>query len=303
MFKHILVPLDGSQLAATVIPYVGMIAEKIDAQVTLLHVIEAKAPSEIHGEKHLTQESEANKYLSNIVQNDFSPSVQVAIHVHTEEVKNVARSIVGHSDELEPDLIMMCTHGRGGVLGFMVGSIAQQVIGMGKTPVLLIPSEIENTQKIPVIGRIMVALDGDPEHAQSLVTAADFAKGLKCSLDLVTVVPTLDTLTAENAATGKFLPATTSAVLDMSVEMVADELVDQANQLRREGLEVRVWVERGDPIQKLIETASRTLADVLVLGTHGKSGMDAFWSGSVAPKLAGRIHVPILYIPVHSDRL
>ena len=60
-------------------------------------------------------------------------------HVHGGEVDDVARSIVDHVAELGPDLIVMCTHGRGGLRGFMFGRIAQQVVGLDRTPVLLIP--------------------------------------------------------------------------------------------------------------------------------------------------------------------
>ena len=49
MFKHILVPLDGSKLAEAAIPFAVEFCRKLDAQITLLHVIEKDAPSEVHG--------------------------------------------------------------------------------------------------------------------------------------------------------------------------------------------------------------------------------------------------------------
>jgi len=57
-------------------------------------------------------------------------------------------------------------------------------------------------------------------------------------------------------------------------------------------------VRRGDPAKQLIKAAEDTHSDVIVLGTHGKSGMGAFWSGSVAPKLVGQTRIPLLLVPV-----
>ena len=61
MFKHLLVPLDGSPLAEAALPAAAYLAQKLGASVTLLHVIEQDAPQEIHGERHLTDPDEAQR--------------------------------------------------------------------------------------------------------------------------------------------------------------------------------------------------------------------------------------------------
>jgi nucleotide-binding universal stress UspA family protein len=138
MFKHILLPLDGSQMSETAVPVVAYLAEKLKAQVTLLHVIEKNAPEKIHGQKHLVSEDEACRYLAEIAEKDFPKGVKVHYHVHTDEVDRVSASIVQHSDEFDPDLIVMCAHGEGGLHDFVVGNIAQQIIAAGSVPVLLL---------------------------------------------------------------------------------------------------------------------------------------------------------------------
>ena len=55
MFKHILVPLDGSNLSEAALTPAAILAEKFKAPVTLLHVIEQGAPSEVHADRHLTK--------------------------------------------------------------------------------------------------------------------------------------------------------------------------------------------------------------------------------------------------------
>ena len=63
MFKHLLVPLDGSHLAEAALPAAACLAEHLDASITLIHIIERDVSGEIHGEHHLTTPAEANAYL------------------------------------------------------------------------------------------------------------------------------------------------------------------------------------------------------------------------------------------------
>ncbi|HYA03190.1 MAG TPA: universal stress protein, partial [Syntrophobacteria bacterium] len=128
MFKHILVPLDGSRLAEVVLPAAGYLARVLGAQVTLVHIIEQGAPASVHGERHLTRAEEAEGYLEEAARRAFSPDLPVRRHVHTEAMENIARGIVEHQAELAPDLILMCTHGRSGLRDLLFGRIAQQVV-------------------------------------------------------------------------------------------------------------------------------------------------------------------------------
>ena len=71
MFHRLLVPLDGSRLAECVLPVVQRSAELFECVITLLHVIEKKAPSSIHGDTHLRDSVEAERYLANIEVRSF----------------------------------------------------------------------------------------------------------------------------------------------------------------------------------------------------------------------------------------
>ena len=164
MFEHILVPLDGSGLAEAAIPPAVMLSRRLGSQVTLLHIIEKNAPQEIHGQKHLIREAEAQGYLQKIAESKFDPNNKVVTHVHSEEVSQLARSIVDHSQEFRPDLIILCAHGSGGIHDFVVGSIPQQVIAAGSVPVLLLRPDIGNEYDAMKFERFLVALDGKAHH-------------------------------------------------------------------------------------------------------------------------------------------
>ncbi len=298
MFRRIFVPLDGSSLAEAALPPAAGLCAQLGAEVTLFHVIERNPPETIHGQRHLRTQQEAQEYLETIARQFFPAEAAVTCHVHTEEVTRVASSIVQHALEFSPDLIIMCAHGEGGLRELVLGSIAQQVIGMGKTPVLLIQPDRDEPECPVDFSRILVGLDTDPEHGQCQAIMRDLALSLHSELQLLTVVPTWETLSARKGATGRLLPGATRAALELEEEEARRQLAACVTGLRAEQVHVEGRVLRGDPALVIIRTAERLKAGVIVLGTHGKTGMDAFWSGSVAPRVATLTRIPLLLIPV-----
>jgi nucleotide-binding universal stress UspA family protein len=295
MFTHLLVPLDGSNLAEAAVPVAAGLARALRARVTLLHMIERRPPAEIHGERHLSEPEEARTYLREVARRDFS-TVAVETHVHSVQVSDVAQAIVAHLEELQPDLIVMCAHGRGGLRDLVAGSIAQQVIGAGDCPILLLqPNEAPQ----PVsFRRFLVALDGDPAHEQGLAVAGELAHTLGAALHLVMVVPTPGTLPGEQAAAGLLLPSTTRAMLDLAEGGARDYLETRAQAWRVHGLTVTSEVCRGDPPVEVARAAEAAGTDLIVLGTHGKAGTRAFWTGSIGAKIVALTHLPLLLVPV-----
>jgi nucleotide-binding universal stress UspA family protein len=302
MFKHILVPLDGSRLAESVIQPALFLAGKLNSRVTLIHIIEESAPQKIHGEFHIKNVDEAKVYLEKIAGIFQSAGIKVEVHVHTAKVDNVARSMAEHSSEIHHDLIILCTHGESGWQDFVIGSIAQQVIGFGKLPVLLVhpieketPSKGEESQ----FSRFLLALDGDLEHEAGVEKSILMAEILKAELHLLTVVETMLTLSGSEAATGILMPSATKALLELAEEDAIERLNEKAVELRKTGFTVTYDVHRGDPVQWIVKDALTHQCDLIVLGTHGKSGLNAFWSGSSAPKIPSLTKINLLLIPVH----
>ena len=126
-----LVPLDGSHLAESVLPVVQQMASRFHAQVTLLHIVEKHPPTVIHGEPHLTSVAQAQAYLEEIATRLRSSALAVEVHVHRDKEDDVARSIVQHAQEGNADLVIMCTHGHGGLRELLFGSNAQRVLQLG----------------------------------------------------------------------------------------------------------------------------------------------------------------------------
>ena len=294
MFKNILVPLDGSKLSEASLGPAAYLAKVLNARVTLLHIIEHDAPTEVHKERHLTQPDEAEDYLKKVAKRAFPARIKVKTHVHTAAVSDVARSIVDHAPELKPDLIVICTHGRSGVHDLLYGNIAQQVVAAGTVPLLVVKTAV------PGFGlkNILVPLDPDSIHDNSLPVAESLAKTFRAELHLLSIIPTFSNLSDEQAASGNLLPATTQAFLDLKAENAKKDLQMHINTLRKARLKALAEVTRGDPASLIVQTSKKSGADLIILSTHRKAGVSAFWARSVAPKVAQHTKIPLLLIPL-----
>jgi len=255
MFKHLLVPLDGSRLAEAALPAAACLAEHLGASITLIHIIERDVSGEIHGERHLTTPAEANAYLEEVAQRALPAELHVERHVHTVGTDVLPQSILDHVEELAPDLIVMCTHGAGGLRDFLFGSMAQQVIARGTTPVLLIRPQEKSASESFAVERMLVPLDGDPDHEQGLTVAAELARHCGAELSLVFVVPTTGTLSGQEAATGRLLPGSMRAVLELAQQNAAEYLARRMAAVQATGLTVKAAISRGDPAAAIVEAA------------------------------------------------
>jgi nucleotide-binding universal stress UspA family protein len=297
MFKHILVPLDGSHLSEAALAPAELLARTLGAPVTLIHIIEQDAPSEVHKERHLRETNEALAYLHDVAQRVFSPDLIVETHVHSAAVEDVAASIAQHAqEEFAPDLIVMCTHGKSGVRGLLFGSIAQQVVAQGTTPLLLVkPHEKSEPFQLK---KICVPLDSESLHDNSLPLSEELARTFDAELYLLSVVPTFGTLSGKQAATGSLLPVTTTALLDIKEENASEDLQKHLDNMHAAGLRASAEVARGDPATVIVKSAERTHSDLIILSTHRRAGMGAFWARSVAPNVANHSTLPLLLIPL-----
>jgi nucleotide-binding universal stress UspA family protein len=302
MFKNLLIPLDGSAMAESVLPVAAELASRFKAGIILIHVIEKDAPQKIHGESHLTEPAQAQLYLDRIKMNVFGPEQKVETHVHTAEIKNVAGSIVNHLGEFGNDLVIMCSHGRGGARDLLFGSIAQQVVALGTVPLLLFPSGLAQQQSLSDWRRILVPLSADQQHAASIPVAINLARTLRASLHLLQVIPTYGKLSGDWIATSRFLPSTTDHLLDEIEDEGMEYLKIYKQELEQQGLDVNTAILRGEPVELISQMVAQNDIDLMVLGTHGTVGTEAFWTGSIMPRICASCKIPLLLVPLDRSR-
>ena len=292
--QNLLVPLDGSRLAEAVLPPGFATATACGSTVTLLHVIEHQAPKTVHGEPHLHDPAGATRYLDGVSNRFAQSGVPVESHVHPNEGHDVARSIADHADELGADLILLATHGSGGVRDLLFGSIAQQVLQQSTKPVLLVRPEHGYPDGFRYQS-IMVPLDGTADSEMVLPMAVMLASRTGARLHLVRVVPTRSTLPGTSGAVATFLPGATSALL----EIEGCEARDYLDVLKRRLPDVTsVEVRRGDVARELARAAAGVGADLIMMSTHGRAGIESYWAGSIAARILSRYSRPLLLMRI-----
>lgn len=298
MFKNILVPLDGSRLAESALPPAFSLAETLNAPVTLLHVIEKDAPNQIHNDRHLTRSDEATAYLQKLAEQAAGKNIAVTTHVHSAEVADVAASITEHvREDFKPDLIVMCAHGSSGFRDLIFGSIAQQVLAEGETPLLLLQPHTAKSAPF-ALRRILIPLDSESKHDDTLPYALNLARAYQAEIHLLTVISTFDTLTGKEAAISSLLPVTATALLDLLEENAKEHLQTHLDEFLQAGCNTSAEIGRGDPASVISATATRLHADLILISTHRKAGVQAFWARSVAPNVVKKTRIPLLLIPL-----
>ena len=292
MFKHLLVPLDGSKLAEAVLPAARAWAERLHARLTLLHITEKNAPAKIHGEHHLASTREAETYLAALAATLARPGLAVQWHVHEAEA-SIAQMIVDQAAELKTDLIVLNTHGSSDLREKLLGSIAQHVLREGRVPVLLIRPQRDTLPGDRPILNILLPLDGERVHETALPIALELAEALGATIHLLNVAPTAETLTGEDSVPGVVLPNAMRAVLDLA-QRGGEEYLQRVRATI--ALATTADVARGDPAKMIALAAQKVNADLIIMATHGRMGLGAFWSASVAPKVLDAVVAPLLLV-------
>ncbi|MDQ2787158.1 MAG: universal stress protein [Chloroflexota bacterium] len=243
MSRHILVPLDGSRLAATAVPYALTLARAADARISLLAVVASppehaglpSAAAQEGDERHVT---ESTAYLE---------SVAVAMRAEGRTVTTVVRhgnpasEILAASEDEGCSLIVISTHGRTGLDRIRIGSVAQHVLRHAIIPTLVVrPGNDAPTEGAAAISGVTVTLDGSALAEESLPVATRIATTLAIPLTLLRIIPSLTSLASAGWGAGY------AAYYPVTDEMEADEdqgvkkyLEAVATRLRAPGLDVQ----------------------------------------------------------------
>lgn len=167
MFKHLLVPLDGSKLAELALPMAKEIAVQFGSKITLLQVVPlpyaigyGHEASGMFSSINQDMKREAVTYMETKQQALHQAGISVEVQIVTGQ--SPAEAILNATDELAVDTVVMSTHGRGGVMRWVFGSVADRVLRQARVPILLarVPPEKGSAPTSPVSKPQKVQNDG-----------------------------------------------------------------------------------------------------------------------------------------------
>lgn len=308
MSAHILVPLDGSAFSEEALPAAVGLAKRTESAIELVLVQEPLVIPEflqrnLMGGARLDEEMHdaGELYLSLIAGRLHEAGVDVVETVLQGPVVTVlAEYIAGR----EPQLVVMSTHGRGGISRAWIGSVADALVRRASAPVLLVRprGDIVHRQGAPALevlpgfNRIAVPLDGSAlaEEALDTVLGSFRTEGLELTL-LQVLPPPVTYLSAS------FTPSV-SAELLADLETDAQRYLDRvARRIGRPGLTVRtrVFVD-ANAARGILAFASGGSVDLIAMTTHARGGLARLVVGSVADKVVRGAVVPVLLMRPHA---
>ncbi len=288
MYKKILVPLDGSEVADSVLPYVGNFAKRLGASVTLFTVV-APGTRARQSETAVRAEAEAQarRQAQHLDADGVAADVLVMAGQPVEQIISLGQS-GGY------DLIAMGTRGHSGIRRGLLGSVTDGVVRSSTVPVLALSPKAVEAGSQPSYGleTITVPLDGSTVAEAALSYAQDLAQQLALELRLLRVV-SVGTM-AYYAVEGG--PVDTTPVEQELEEDAAQYLNGIAESVSEQGLSVTCTVERGSPALAIIDHVKNTQNNLVAICSHGRSGLGRLLIGSVADSIIRSSGVPVLVI-------
>jgi nucleotide-binding universal stress UspA family protein len=308
----ILVPLDGSALAEQVLPYVRSVALTQAARVHLFRVVvdtaDASTIVDAVAATYGTRESlelqqarlrqarealyqQADDYLEARATHLQGAGLEVTWETG---VGKPAEGIIEAATTQHATLIAMASHGYSGLQRWALGSVADKVIHATATPVLIVRGAHSQAGDV-AIKRILVPLDGSTLARQALPFATNLARSAQAELLLLeAVAPTLEVRPGVRPL-GRTIPQLAGMTGELAAQ-AQQELDALAGELRREQLAVRPLVVPGYAAEAIVDGAVHYGVDLIVMATHGYSGLRRWALGSVADKVLYTTTIPLVLV-------
>lgn len=312
--KTILVPLDGSPLSEQALPYAELYARTMRLPVTLLRVVAdleresvlvsslstmsagyageaANMSYEVNRQALQAFREQAQSYLEAEATALRSRGLQVTTSVQVGMPAEIITEYVAHTPLA---LIVMATHGYSGIQRWTVGSVTDKVIHNTHVPILLIRGAMV-IGKAPQINQVLVPLDGSELARQALPAAMEVAQAAGAK---VTLLHAIDPLVEVSPGMGRFGLGLNrdDGLLDEAIHSVDQQLDVIAQGIRTEELKVATMTIVGYPAEVIVDEAERRNADLIVMATHGYSGIRRWALGSIADKVLHTTRTPLMLV-------
>ncbi len=286
MISHILICTDGSDYSEGAVREGLIFAKKQMAKVTAITVIDFNAEFDALAPNLLEKmEEEAAGHVRAVKNRAEKEGIACEALVTRSEAPYL--SIAEEALHREADLIVLGRRGRTGLKRLLLGSVAKRTIGHAHCNVLVIPRKASLACRT-----ILVATDGSKFSEFAAHEAVSMAKD--CSAALVVVA-------AVHAEASAPLDIVSS---NMQKEMIADREMAAAESsiafvrelAEKAAVNVSTYIYAGNPADVITHAAAEKKADLIVMGSHGRTGIDRLLLGSVAERVIGTAECATLVV-------
>lgn len=263
--ERILLASDGSEFSSGAVREALNFAKWCNSHLYVMSVVETNPELEIYGPTVVEQMEKATKKHLEEIREDANKE-GITCDIVTRHGEDTSRYIVEEAEKIDADVIVMGRRGRSGIKRLMMGSVTALVIGTAPCDVFVVPRAGRLSCK-----RILIATDGSEYSQKAARKAISIAK--RCGSELMAI----------------------------SVAEKEDELAQTEETLKEikrlaenEGLTVETISVKGTPYDAITTTAQVKEADLIVVGTHGRTGLKKVLMGSVAERVIALAHCTVL---------
>jgi len=292
MIRRVLIPLDGSGLAKQVIPHLLRFITPDQTELLLMTALSSSSHPQTEEtadfampEAAVTKDHKIYKQLHDITQELNQIGFSVMERLLSGEP---AESILRLAEETFVDLIAMSTHGRTGLRRALLGSVADEIVCNARPPVFLAPATI-TTQPDSAPRSILLPLDGTSLAEAAIPVAQQFAQNTGATLSLIHIIK------PDHSGYGQqHDPASTRE--HSPTQQTTSYLERIQLQLQLAGVPSHYQIASGDPAEAIIRAICTENSDLVVMSTHGRSGVERIIHGSVTSQIIGNTTCPLLLI-------
>ncbi len=293
MFTKLLVPLDGSQLAEQALEPALQMAQFANSQIILLRVpifrqvmLPDASGEVVVWDENLDDQAqiEAEEYLQQ-VQSRY-PHISMITRVINGDEAGVILDTAGRE---EVNLIVMSTHGYSGFTRWVMGSITERVLRHAPCPVLVVRKE-------GPINDVVITLDGSPLAEQALVPGLAIARYFGADPCLLRVYYGGSLTEKERVQINWTEGESGKGLYEQVQASVKQYLDDLARAHESAGQVIETVVMEGSPAFTILDYAEAHSTDILVMATHGRTGLRRFVYGSVTEKVMHGAECNVLII-------
>jgi nucleotide-binding universal stress UspA family protein len=232
-------------------------------------------------------------YLDGVARDFCKESSSVKANVLKGSLTEAIKPLV---DKEGVDLVVTSTRGESGSPHWLSGGLSTKLMKTILTPVLLVQGEEEELNgALPKVGRILVSLDGSIRSERVLPYARVLASvfGSELILLIVPEVPEAENYRATQAAV--------RSIRSQTVETMQNFLEAVARSLRADQLEVRTMITGSLPARTIVSVSDEESVDLIMMTSRGRSGLESWFTGSVAGRVVAQSSQPVFMVPISSS--
>jgi nucleotide-binding universal stress UspA family protein len=286
MWKKILVPLDGSDLAEMALPYAQELANAFNSELVLLYVSE---PSD---EEHLHMHQLYLKELTDQMKKRVKRLSPVVMEGKTVE------EIVKYTEKNDIRLIVMATHESSGIIPWAKEGVASKVIDAVGVPLLLIKEtkRRRQTKEKHLISRILLPLDGSEAGEAAITRVKELRSRLEAEVVLLEVVPEGRHLRTVGGLDYILYPESEIETFKTEAKEYLDEVYKRMQRGKKAKGELTVAIRTGEVAKEILNYARKKRISLIALSSHGHSGMTKWVFGSTTQKVIEDSPIPVLVV-------